>query len=72
MDDGNYLLLEKDDAPKELKLVIPSTVLAEISKREHSYITAHTYMHAHMHAHTHMYTRTYVHTPRTHTLILYL
>ena len=35
MDDGNYLLLEKDDTPKELKLVIPSTVLAEISKCEH-------------------------------------
>ena len=32
MDDGRYLLLEKDDAPRELKLVIPSTTLAEISK----------------------------------------
>ena len=35
VDDGKYLLLEKDDLPKELKLVIPSTMLPDISKCEH-------------------------------------
>ena len=35
MDDGKYLVLETDDTPKELKLVIPSAVLAEISTCEH-------------------------------------
>ena len=35
MDDGKYLVLETDDTPKELKLVIPSAVLAEIYTCEH-------------------------------------
>ena len=34
MDDGKYLVLETDDTPKELKLVIPSAILVEISTCE--------------------------------------
>ena len=65
MDGENYLLLEKDDTPKELKLVIPSTALAEISKCEHtiniSYgcsTSAHAHIHTHTHAHAHAHTNT--------------
>ena len=35
MDDGNFLLLQVGDAPRELKVVTPSNILMEISKCEH-------------------------------------
>jgi len=34
IDDGNFLLLQIGDAPRELKVVTPSNILAEVSKRE--------------------------------------
>jgi len=35
IDDGNFLLLQVGDAPRELKVVTPSNILTEISKCEH-------------------------------------
>jgi len=35
LDDDNFLLLQVGDAPRELKMVTPSSILTEISKCEH-------------------------------------